>query len=374
MIIYLIVFLISILLIHFAEICKVRKEIKFFLILISLLLPSLLAGLRSYEIGSDTTGYGLYWFNQAIRFNDWISFVKYAKGYSIDYGYASLLFIASRIGQDAHIFFFILSFLELSGLYVIVKRNCPREVISFSFFVYFLLYFNDSLNNMRQFPAVLIVLYSYRFIKEKKLISFLLSVILATFFHITAFFALLLYPVAWMARNRFSKLNLLLITAIVLIACFSFEQIFNIINQFGINLDRYEHYIYNAESGGKFIRLFLFGSIWIIFLFNKKKYEKYISNEADIFLFYSTISVAFTSLMFLGITNYIIRLSYYFDFFVLIYLPSIIKFDKMKMTRDGKIKGGTSFIIVVALLLFYWFITYVIRNGAQTVPYKFYWN
>ena len=374
MIIYVIVFLMSVLFIHFAETYKVRKEIKLLFIIIALLLPSLLAGLRSYEIGSDTAGYGVYWFNQAIRFKDWFSFVKYAKGYSIDYGYASLLFIASRIGQDAHIFFFILSFLELSGLYVIVKRNCPRNVISFSFLIFFLLYFNDSLNNMRQFPAVLIALYSYRFIKEKKFIPFLLTVILATFFHITAIFALLLYPVAWMARNRFSKLNLLLITMIVLIACFSFEQLFNLINGFGINLDRYEHYIYNVDSGGKFIRLILFGGIWIIFLYNKKKYEKYLTNESDIFLFYATISMAFTSLMFMGISNFVIRLSYYFDFFVMIYLPSIIKINKMKMTRDGKIYGGISFIIVVALLLFYWIITYVIRNGAQTVPYKFYWN
>ena len=374
MIIYLTVFIASVLIIHCTETYRMYRGEKIALVFLAVLLPSLLAGLRSYEIGSDTSGYGVYWFDQAVRFKNWFSFIKYAKGYSIDYGYATLNFLASRLGHDAHIFFFILCFLELCALYQIAKQNCPKGAISVSFMVYFLLYFNESMNTMRQFPAILIVLYSYRFIKEKKVIPFLLCVILAMQFHVTAIFAVVLYPIAWLARNRFSKLNLLLITIGILIASFSFEFAFRILGTFGFNLLRYEHYINSTEGGGKFIRLILFGGIWLFYMLNKDSYRKIKKDEANVFLFYSTISLAFTSLMFLGLSNFIIRMSYYFDFFVMIYLPSIAKMHKTITIKNGRAHVGVNFVAIMALLLFYWSITYVIRNGAETVPYKFFWS
>lgn len=374
MVIYLIVFVVSAYIIHCTETYKMQKNVKSFFVMLALLLPSLLAGLRSYEIGSDTSGYGIYWFNQATQFKSWFSFIKYAKGYSIDYGYATLNYLASRLGKEAHIFFFILCFLEVGILYYVAKYNCQKGAIALSFIVYFFLYFNDSMNNMRQFPAVLIILYSYRFIREKKLLCFLMCVLLAMQFHVTAIFAVVLYPIAWLAKNRFSKLNLLLITIGILVASFSFEFVFKILGTFGFNLTRYEHYIDGAEGGGKFIRLILFGAIWIFYLINKDDYRKIKKDDADVFLFYSTISLAFTSLMFLGLSNFIIRMSYYFDFFVMIYLPTIAKTHKTITIEDGRVRVGVSFIAIMALLLFYWTITYVIRNGAETVPYKYFWD
>lgn len=373
MILYLIVFILSIYFIHCTEIYKMKKVTHNFFVFIALLLPSLLAGLRSYEIGSDTSGYVVYWFNQAAQYKNWFTFVKYAKGYSIDYGYATLNFLASRLGQDAHIFLFILCFLELCVLYFTAKRYCVKGAIAFSFMTYYLLYFNDSMNNMRQFPAVLIILYSYRFIKDKKLMPFLMCVAVAATLHISAIIAIVLYPISWLARNQFSKLNLFLITIGILISCFSFEQIFRILGNFGLNLIRYEHYVYGTESGGKYIRLLLFGCIWIIYILNKENYKRKMG-ESITFLFYSTISLAFTSLMFLGVSNFIIRISYYFDFFVLLYLPSIVKMYETITIKNGRVKIGIKFLGFVALLLFYWIVTYVIRNGAETIPYKFFWN
>lgn len=373
MAIYLIMFTASTLILHCEETYKMNRKIRSVLVFIAILLPSLLAGLRSYEIGSDTAGYGVYWFNQAMRYNNWLQFIKYAKEYSIDYGYATLNYIASRIGNDAHIFFFLLCFLELYLLYFTAKWYFEKKAVAIVFLIYYFLYFNDSMNNMRQFPAVLIVLYAYRFIKEKNFLFFIVCVALASTFHVTALFAIVLYPIAWMANNRFSKLNLIFVTVAILAASFSFELVFNMLGSIGINMARYEHYIYDSEGGGKFIRLILFGGIWILYYLNKEKHGDRFK-DGNTFLFYSTISFASTSLMFIGLSNYIIRLSYYFDFFVLLYLPSIVKIHGTVKVENGRIKIGTVFIEIMAMLFFYWLITYVIRNGADTVPYKFFWS
>lgn len=374
MVIYLIVFAASVCIIHCTETYKMQKRVKIFFVVLALLLPSLLAGLRSYEIGSDTSGYGIYWFNQATQFKNWLSFIKYAKGYSIDYGYATLNYLASRLGSDAHIFFFVLCFFEVGILYYVAKYNCQKGAVALSFIVYFFLYYNDSMNNMRQFPAALIILYSYKFIKEKKLFQFLVCVILAMQFHVTAILAVVLYPISWLAKNKFSKLHLLLITIGVLVANLSLEFIFKLLGTFGFNMARYEHYINSTEGGGKYIRLILFGVIWVFYLINRDNYRKIKEDDADVFLFYSTISLAFTTSMFLGLSNFIIRISYYFDFFVMIYLPSIVEMHKTITIKDGSVRVSVSFIVIMALILLYWIITYVIRNGAETVPYKFFWN
>lgn len=376
MVIYLVVFAISVCLIYLTEIYVLKKWVHKILIFIALLIPSLLAGLRAYEIGGDTANYGVYWFNEAVKYNNWFDFIKYSKGYSIDYGYATFNYIASRFGTDTHIFLFLLCFFELLVLYLAIKSYCKKGALSLSFATYYLLYYNDSLNNLRQFPAILIVLYSYRYIKNKKLIPFLICIALASTFHVTAIFGVVLYPISWMAENKFSKLNLVLISAIVLISCFSIESIFGLFGKVGFNLVRYEHYFYNTESGGKFIRLFLFGGIWVFYLANKKRYERYSGNssEANTFLFYSTISLAFTSLMFLGFSNFIVRLSYYFDFFLLLYLPIVTQMRGTINVKNGRVKVNANFIVIIMLLLMYWIVTYAIRNGASTIPYKFYWN
>lgn len=75
-----------------------------------------------------------------------------------------------------------------------------------------------------------------------------------------------------MANNRFSKLNLIFVTVAILAASFSFELVFNMLGSIGINMARYEHYIYDSEGGGKFIRLILFGGIWILYYLNKEKH------------------------------------------------------------------------------------------------------
>lgn len=376
MAIYLVVFVLSALLIYLSETCKFKKWSRRLIIFLAILIPSLLAGLRSYEIGGDTADYGVFWFNEATKYDNWLEFIKHAKGYSIDYGYATVNYIASLFGNDAHIFLFIHCFFELLLFYYAVKPYCCKGALSLSFMIYFLLYYNDSLNNLRQFPAILIILFSYRFIRDKKLIPFLFCVALASTFHITAVFALVLYPISWLAETKYSKMNLILISLLIIVACVSFEQIFNLLGLVGLNLSRYEHYLYDAESGGKYVRLFLFGAIWLLYILNKDKYKKYLNNlgQTNTFLFFSTISLSFTSLMFLGMSNFIIRLSYYFDFFLLIYLPGIIQMKGTVYCKDGHIKITINFFAVTTLLFVYWIFTYAIRNGASTIPYKFYWN
>ena len=78
-------------------------------------------------------------------------------------------------------------------VYLFLKRYEGQISTGLGFFIYLLLFYNTSLNVVRQGIAIPIILYSFKFIDDRKPVSYLLFVLIAGSFHISSIVVLPFY-------------------------------------------------------------------------------------------------------------------------------------------------------------------------------------
>lgn len=370
MIIYLSVFLLSIFSIMRAEKFGDKDIRRKGLISLALILPCVLAGLRDYSVGADVLNYGNYWFIRATQaHSNPLDYFGAANRGSIGLAYALLNYIVSLFTNNPHWFYFILAVVEIIILYCALKPYRTEVSLAFSFFLFYMVYFNDSLNALRQMPAMLLVLLSYKYVKARKIIPYAILIAIATMFHITAIMGILIYPLAVLSESKLKNIFNIAIRGAMIASVFLFSEIFNILIKLNIlNADRYGHYLGNEDvTGGRFVRITLFLFIFIIFTIRRKSLEtKYKAIQSlYIYMLFSTI---LSMLLLIYTSAYIIRISYYFDIFMLIYIPYILEEVEVKINT---LNHYPKYMLVGSIFFVYWIIVYVVRNGAATMPYLF---
>ena len=221
---YIITFGISLLFIYMSEKKNYCKQL---FIILGLLVPSILAGVRDYSVGTDVLLYGNGWFERAVQFG---------------VGYAFINFIISRFTNNTHVFYFLYELLQLTILYYVLKRYKDKISITFAFAIYYFCYFNLSLNLLRQIMALLLVLYSYRYVEDKKIIKFIVTIFIATLVHSSAIVGIVLFPIKVAVDNK------------------QWKKIFKIFTLY----DRY-------RSGGEICKTILLGNTINNYLIKKKK-------------------------------------------------------------------------------------------------------
>lgn len=362
---YIITFGISLVFIYMSEKIKYCKQL---FIILGLLVPSILAGVRDYSVGTDVLLYGNSWFERAVQIDSLSNYLSKANEYGVGLGYAFINFIISRFTNNAHVFYFLYELLQLTILYYVLKRYQDKISITFAFAIYYFCYFNISLNLLRQIMAVLLVLYSYRYVEDKKIIKFIVTIFIATLVHNSAIVGIVLFPIKVAVDNKqWKKIFKILVIGSCLLAVFLYEQIFNLLSSYGINgVERYAHYMTDTEVGGRFVRLFYWGILLIIILLKRKKCELYYK-EFEFLQLLMLISTVGSLFMFIGST-WIIRIVYYFDIFQIIYMP-ILAHNMEIVYGPGRKKVG--YFILMLLVIVNWLITFVIRNGGATYPFVF---
>lgn len=110
------------------------------------------------------------------------------------YDYLSTLFAEISICFKSPFLFF---FLYAISTYFLIFYACCKCSVSplFSFYIYFCVYYLDSLGIIRQALAIAIVFYGYDYIRRRLVFKYMILVILASLFHKTALISLFLYPI-----------------------------------------------------------------------------------------------------------------------------------------------------------------------------------
>lgn len=138
-------------------------------------------------------------------------------------------------------FFIITSFLITYFFYKTIKKHSLDKTLSTLIFVCFPLFFFMSLSVVRQYVAISLVFFGYRFIKERKFWSYLFLILLATFIHKSAIIAL---PIYFLFGDFL--INKKIILYIYILSFFSSEII-----AFLITLASERYSIYINEIGGE---------------------------------------------------------------------------------------------------------------------------
>ena len=256
----------------------------------------------------------------------------------------------------------VITILPIAYTYCQQKNHGYVQMIIFVNMSTFIMIFSG----IRQSLAIALGMVAYQFVKNKKLIWFLLFAYLALAMHHSGFMVFLMYP---MYHAKLKKQYLIFVVpTIVLIFLFK-NQIFVFLTKFfSETTDKYGSEITNT---GAYMSLVLFAII-TIFIYVVSSDEK-MDNEAfglRNFLVLTVLLQIFASLHPLSM-----RLNYYYIIFIPMAVGRCLNFKKTKYKEIADL--GEIVLCVFFTVYFIWatynsFITG--KSTLDTIPYKFFWE
>lgn len=366
MYIYLITFCTSGLLVYIGEKkLKKFKIISCLLIVLALFLPSYLAGVRDYTIGTDVLTYGNTWFHNAVISLDLHNYIEWATSSSIASLYAYFNYLISRFTSNPHYFYFWYSFVENAIAFLAVRRN--KDIINplDGWMAYLFLYFNFTLNILRNGMALLILLWGFKYIRKSELWKFLIVVFVASLFHSSAYLGIVVYVLYQAMKNINTFIFKWFVYGILLIIILFYKQFFSLLQQIPFMSDRYTTYLNTSgtQGGGFLIHLLvLCMPILIIYEFAR---SHILTNESEYLGLKSIITFSTILSLMSIVSSDLLRVTNYLDIFFIIAVPFIFENSFSWKYKGLKINK----LIMYLYLIVYWIVVYVVFNSGETVPY-----
>lgn len=344
------------------------KKSRFLFILFSffsILIVSILAGVRDESIGTDIQVYGNIVFNLAHPYD---SFFSYYNGVSsffkLEPLYMWLNYFVSRFSHENAMFYFVLSFITIILFYLAINKL--RDVINptLAWISFLLIFYAHTLNIMRQSLATGFILLGFAFILKKSSKLGIIFLLLSFLCHYSSgVIGAMLYMI-YLLLNRFkspSKAALIFVGGAILVVL-GLNPLINIFLTTGILADRYNFYTANVEGIGFSVFSFLL-KLPIIALFVWRLYGKLRKDRLAIFFF---VILIFDFLFYqLRITNIAFsRISYYFYVFQIVSIPYLIHTIKIKMDRN------IVMIVYVLYLIVVWYYQVVVAGVNDIYPYS----
>ena len=312
----------------------IRKVVFWLFIVILITLSAI-----RWKTGTDWPSY-IYFFNNSNTFS------QFTDG-RFEFGYGLLNFIAKSISSNYSVFL---------GLFTLVTVLIKAQALSHwrynqYFLISFLIYYSYYIGDMfpiRQSLALSVILFSGQYLIDRKLISFLICVYIATLFHTSSFIFFAAYPLSFIKLKTKVAVILLILSAIggyVLTSLNAFSWLTKIpwlADEAQYKLEAYSAMASNGidtTGGSDFVdpkTSFITGLIRKVvvlvplILFRKKLAEKFdyfnILFNLIIFgaIFYFTLGTLIQVLK---------RGASYFDFFEVLVLPMLIYISNNKWQR-----------------------------------------
>lgn len=175
--------------------CRLKHGKKIYCILFGVVFFAV-AALR-YDVGHDYNLYGSWFLNSQYQTIEELSSFKQEKGFLIPMKFLSDIF------SDYQVMYVVIA--AVVGVCVMgyIYFNAEKPYLSVFCFLAFGIFFN-SMNFMRQIIAALIIVYALKYIRNKQLFRFFVSVIFASAFHISALIMAVFYFLLQIRMNRIS--------------------------------------------------------------------------------------------------------------------------------------------------------------------------
>lgn len=323
-----------------------KKNIRSFLMLISIALIVLI-GCRAESVGIDTSQYAYIW-NYNIKAGDFSHIDTEAE---LGYYYLQTFF---KLFIDYQSFLFLIGALSIIPICIIVYKYSKACALSILIFYSSIAFHTLEFAAARQALAFTGVVVSYKFVMERNLKGFLITLIIAVLFHQTA---VIFLPSYWLYNVRIEKKTMCLWGGILLGSFILATTIFNFLNSFS----RIDYSDFDTEVGGQ--RLFLLMLVFVFIGFIKRDTINRNPNIRMPFVLYSIAPLLWPIL---NSNPALYRLLYYFDFFLCFYVPNLM----FALPKSSK----TKIIIYSLSLLVSLYIVIYMRTSEAYYPYKFFWE
>jgi hypothetical protein len=323
----------------------VKSDLFFYLSFITLLLFS---GLR-FDVGLDFISYS----------NVFDSFKNEKALFLFEPANMLIINVINKLNIDQQVIFFIYSIIIMSGVFYFIKKLSPSTELSILLFVTIGIFYFSTFNGIRQWAAIAIMLIAIVKLVEAKYVQFLMFIILASLFHISAIITLVLI----LFRFRFNNLQLILI----LLFSFLSSEVF----LFLINNSQYYIYLniltFDNKGNPLLLLIYVLILIFLPFFFGYFS-KKIILNTQEIVLLNMNLmsilvliigyqlSIDFLSLM---------RVNMYFQIQLIILIPMLL----IKI-QNQKVKIMLMYLSIIFSFFYYFGTLY--NNGIiyNLVPYK----
>ncbi|WP_438319195.1 EpsG family protein [Sporosarcina sp. FA9] len=322
------------------------KKVYFIIIIIQL---SLISGLRGYDVGSDTNNYISY-FNTHSYMS--LQQVLYSN-FDIERGYVFLEFLISKISNDPTVLFLIIALFFIFAVGRMIFKHSSEPILSFILFVC-LGFFSLSMSGMRQIVALGFIILSFEFIKKRKVLPFILIVLIGSLFHLSA---LVFLPAYFIAYKKFTTPYIIFAVMLIPTVYIFKNSIFGILSTFS----GYEYAAY--ENAGPYTLLTL---MILIFIAGIIQIKSIIKKNRDNIVYYNFLLVSILLAIMTFINPSALRAAYYYFIFIIIFIPEIIL-----SFQDKNMKILFYYISIVLVILLY------LKNlnlNSPYVPYDFFWK
>lgn len=353
-VLFLFLLLVSVILIVISD----KKNKKFLMILAALIL-SVLAGFRGVNVGFDTSAYHYAFINH------------FPKSWQFEeVGFRAITNGLMSIFNNSFIVMFIYALITNVLVFLSFWRYKKKCNFSIMGILYILIYFLSSMNIMRQFVAVAIILYSTALLEKKNYLLFFLITLGTSLIHKTALLSfVLIFIYCWSDLSKSKKI----IFGPLVMAIFSFGLYYIL----GYENDHISNYLAVSNSVNNInltfmYRVFIFFLSYILFRKNirinfRPNYEKkknMVTNIVDYKEFNKISIIYFLGLIFSSLGLFygnMSRVGLYYLIFEIFYWGYISKNSNNK-------KIIMTMILIYALYVFMFEIIY---NGSMIFPYYF---
>ncbi len=376
MFIYLAVFALSSFFTAIAQYSSQKKQSGAFLAFssIAILLPVLLAAFRDPGIGTDTASYGINVWHSVLTNHRLDSLLhQYNNGYfpEVELIYLALNWFIAQFTDDIHVLFFALNLIVIGFIYKAAYDNRHKANMWQVMLFFNLLFYSNSLNLLRQYIAVAIGTYAYKFLETREWKKLIFWVIIMFLWHNTTivFVALIGIDILFKIKNK--KINRIIYASIALsiyILFVHFDEILLFIVNRGLIPYRFKAYLSQYSDETFFdttstLLAFFMLAFFVYLRFYLKPNEN--KNELTTFFSYKAIATALnlTSM----ISKFVFRMSYFFSNITdCIFLPRALFMLKEK-SRSRYYIFSTLFVLLCTV---FWYFLYVKNGINQVIPYK----
>ena len=299
--------------------------------LISCTILLLLSGFRDVSVGTDTVNY-LRSFNNPNsweRVNDfiWVYINRFILDSGLSFNYT--LLVSS--------FIFLL-------MITLTARKLKVNVGLTLFYLTSLFYYFQSFNITRQFISISFVLYAFTFIKDKKLVLFLLFIFIASGFHFSAVFIIPFYFIS--TKHQHPALVILVLASTFFVG--GFVSIISLLGKIKLDIIYNSVLVNDLDLGFSLSRFLLNVYVSYLVLLNK-----------GTSLFINLFIVGVILLNLLAPFGYIGRVAYYFIIVQVVLLP------EYQLLENKRLHAAS---IVYSLVIFFYLL---FNNNGGIYPYKF---
>lgn len=304
-------------------------------------LPLMVIASIRYNVGQDYPSY-IRLFRQAVN------------GYrqpGLEIPFHELNRLVYRLGGDYTWIFTICAILFCTFTFLHILQTSPSPKLS-AYLLVTTTYYFVFLNATRQMVGCAILLYSLKYVKEKKLLKFIICVLLAGCFHYTCLLFIVVY---FFNSLSLSRTAIVLSTIIVFVLSSPIASLINRIASFTYYGNYIGGHFDTSERG--YVTLLISAAL-IVFS------TIYYRSDEEFKLYYNLNIISLWLSAFVGKVVLIGRIRWMFGFSSIILIPMTLDNIRDKKTR---FLAGTAIVVLYAVYFYY---TIGINNSANVLPYQ----